>query len=72
MIAMSLLEFPDGHKVSFESCETFKTREEAIEFGKQVFRILEDMDDDEEVTVQLILSEKDGLYMELRSTFEEL
>lgn len=69
---MGIMKCEDGYRVNFESVEAFKTIQECIDFGKEIFRRVNEVDGDEVLDVDLNLDENGVLTMKFKCSFAEL
>lgn len=69
---MGTIRCEDGYRVYFESVDAFETKKECLEFGKEIFRKINDVDNEEPLDVEITLDDEGFMIMHVNATFDEI
>lgn len=69
---MGIIRCDDGLRVYFESVDAFETEKECLEFGKEIYRRINDISGDEVLDVEISLDDDGFMVMHVEAVFDEI
>ena len=69
---MGIIRCDDRLRVYFESVDAFETEKECLEFGKEIYRKINNINGDELLDVEITLDDNGFILIYVDATFDEI